>query len=161
MLNRVSDSHLSRLVFTGYTLPEIERFPLESSILGPIDVLIAGRYAPAQHGGHGLLGSANQHIHLLTNRSTLSQLACVPRRELILRPDGTMTATGLSPWRPDTCSPIGQTPIHVACEPGHPLVRARHFARWPGGDIFLVGPENPAICRWRRRGRLAVGEKLV
>ena len=79
LLNRLADSHLSRLVFTGYTLPEIDRLPLGSSLLRQIDVLIAGRYAIAQHVGQALLGSANQQIHLLTNRYTLSQLVSVPR----------------------------------------------------------------------------------
>jgi anaerobic ribonucleoside-triphosphate reductase activating protein len=101
LLRRLADSHLSRLVFSGYSLPEIDRLPLGPSILRHIDVLIAGRYVASQHLGHSLLGSANQQIHLLTGRYTLSQLICVPRCELILHPDGTMTATGLSPWRPD------------------------------------------------------------
>jgi len=102
LLTRLADSHLSRLVFTGYTMPEIDRFPLGPEILRQIDVLIAGRYAAARPVGHGLLGSANQQIHLLTGRYTLSQLASTPRRELILHPDGTMTASGISPWRPGT-----------------------------------------------------------
>lgn len=43
LFNVLADSHLSRLVFTGYTLPEINRFPLGSSLLRQIDVLVAGR----------------------------------------------------------------------------------------------------------------------
>ncbi len=102
LLTRLGDSHLSRLVFTGYTMPEIDRLPLGPEILPLLDVLIAGRYAAAHPVDHGLLGSANQQIHLLTGRYTLSQLASTPRRELILHPDGTMTASGISPWRPGT-----------------------------------------------------------
>jgi len=102
LLSRLVDSHLSRLVFSGYTLQEIGRQTLGPSILRRIDVLVAGRYATTQHVGKSLLGSANQRIHLLTDRYELSQLADVPRRELILRPDGTMTATGISPWRPNS-----------------------------------------------------------
>ncbi len=100
MLRRLADSPLSRLVFSGYSLPEIDRSPLGPSILRHIDVLIAGRYVASQHVSHSLLGSANQQVHLLTNRYALADLANIPRRELILHPDGTMTATGLSPWRP-------------------------------------------------------------
>ena len=74
--------------------------PLGPSILRHIDVLIAGRYVASQHLGHGLLGSANQQIHLLTGRYTLPQLINVPLREVILHGDGTVTATGISPWRP-------------------------------------------------------------
>ena len=62
LLDCLADSHLSRLVFTGYTMPEIQCFPLGSSLLRQIDVLIAGRYAAAQHVGQALLGSANQQI---------------------------------------------------------------------------------------------------
>jgi anaerobic ribonucleoside-triphosphate reductase activating protein len=102
LLTRLADAHLSRLVFTGYTLPEVNRLPLGLEILRDIDVLIAGRYAAARQLGRGLLGSANQQIHLLTNRYTLGQLTSVPRRELILHADGTMTASGLSPWQPGT-----------------------------------------------------------
>jgi len=102
LLIRLADSPLSRLVFTGYTLPEINRLPLGPQILRHLDVLIARRYSPAHLSGHGLLGSPNQQIHLLTGRYTLSQLASTPCRELILHPDGTMTASGISPWRPGT-----------------------------------------------------------
>ena len=100
LLYRLDGSHLSCLVFTGYTLPEVNRLPLGPEILRHLDVLIAGRYAAGQHLGHGLLGSANQQIHLLTGRYTLSDLSSVPRRELILHPDGTLTSSGISPWRP-------------------------------------------------------------
>jgi len=102
LLIRLADSPLSRLVFTGYTMPEINRLPLGPEILRHLDVLNAGRYAVAYPVGHGLLGSANQQIHLLTDRYTLSQLSSTPRCELILHPDGTMTASGISPWRPGT-----------------------------------------------------------
>jgi anaerobic ribonucleoside-triphosphate reductase activating protein len=100
LLCRLGDSHLSRLVFSGYSLPEIRGLPLGVSILRHIDVLIAGRYVASRHLPNGLLGSTNQKIHLLTTRYTLAQLNTVPPRELILHRDGTMTASGLSPWRP-------------------------------------------------------------
>lgn len=101
LLCRLDGTHLSRLVFTGYTVPEINRRSMGPEVLRHLDVLIAGRYAAAHPVGHGLLGSANQRIHLLTDRYTLSQLSTIPRRELILHADGTMTISGISPWRPD------------------------------------------------------------
>jgi anaerobic ribonucleoside-triphosphate reductase activating protein len=100
MLERLADSQLTKLVFTGYTLPEIQPLPLGPSILRHVDVLIAGRYKTAQHVNRSLLGSANQQIHLLSSRYEVSQLVRLPRRELILHPNGTMIATGLSPWHP-------------------------------------------------------------
>jgi anaerobic ribonucleoside-triphosphate reductase activating protein len=108
MLGRLTDPHLSRLVFTGYSLPEIDRFPLGPAILRHIDVLIAGRYVASRHLGHSLLGSANQQIHLLTDRYMLSQLMGVPCREVILHSDGTMTATGVSPWCSGTPSVVAR-----------------------------------------------------
>jgi anaerobic ribonucleoside-triphosphate reductase activating protein len=102
LLSRLAGSQLSRLVFTGYTMSEINRLPLGPEILDHLDVLIAGRYAAAHHVGHGLLGSSNQNIYLLTSRYTLGQFSSVPRRELILHTDGTTTATGVAPWWPGT-----------------------------------------------------------
>lgn len=99
LLGRLAGSHLSRLVFSGYSLAEIDRLPLGPRILRHVDVLIAGRYVASQHLGHSLLGSANQQIHLLTSRYTLSELGRVPTRELILHADGSITASGLSVWR--------------------------------------------------------------
>ena len=99
LLIRVSGSHLSRLVFTGYTLSEIKRLPLGPNILDHCDVLIAGRYSADEHVSHGLLGSSNQQLHLLSDRYTESQLSKTPRCELLLRSDGTITVSGLSPWR--------------------------------------------------------------
>jgi anaerobic ribonucleoside-triphosphate reductase activating protein len=100
LLEQLRDSHLSRLVFTGYTLPGITDLPLGPTILARIDVLIAGRYAASRRASHRLLGSTNQQIHFLTDRYTLANLSQVPRRELILHPDGTITSTGMSPWLP-------------------------------------------------------------
>ena len=74
LLLGLADSHLSRLVFSGYRLPEIERLPLGPAILGQIDVLIAGRYVASRHVAQCLLGSTNQQIHLLTDRYKLSEL---------------------------------------------------------------------------------------
>jgi len=48
----------------------------------------------------GLLGSANQTIHLMTARHTLNDLARVPSREIVLHVDGTLSVSGIRPWRP-------------------------------------------------------------
>ena len=98
LLERLAGSHLSRLVFSGYTLSEINGLPLGPTILRHIDVLIAGRYVASQRTGESLLGSANQALHRLTDRYTPADLARVPRRELILHSDGTITRSGLSPF---------------------------------------------------------------
>ena len=104
LLERVGRSRLSRLVFTGHTLAEITDLDLGPAILRHVDVLVAGRYVAAQRTGSGLLGSANQQVHLLTPRYTLADLGDVPAAELILHPDGTLTASGINPWQPGVCA---------------------------------------------------------
>jgi anaerobic ribonucleoside-triphosphate reductase activating protein len=99
LLIRVSGSHLSCLIFTGYTLSEIKRLPRGPNILDHCDVLIAGRYAADKHVSRSLLASSNQQLHLLSDRYTESQLHKTPRCELLLRTDGTITVSGISPWR--------------------------------------------------------------
>ena len=100
LLQRLAGTRLSRLLFSGYTLEEITEMPLGPRILQELDVLIAGRYVASQHLAQGLLGSANQCIHLLSDRYQMADFTAVPRRELILHADGTATSTGISPWRP-------------------------------------------------------------
>ncbi|MGM0488940.1 MAG: 4Fe-4S single cluster domain-containing protein [Planctomycetota bacterium] len=119
LLHRLDGAGLGRLVFTGYTLDEIQDHLFGPRILQQVDVLIAGRYDRSQPTSRGLLGSANQQIHLLTNRYSLSQLTGGARRELILRPDGTVTATGLAPWKPPQMT-------RVAADPGHRIRQVRH-----------------------------------
>jgi anaerobic ribonucleoside-triphosphate reductase activating protein len=102
VLRRLNSSGLSRLVFSGYALSEIRSFSLGPEILSHIDVLVAGRFVAARNLHVGLLGSGNQQLHLLTTRYTASELARVPSRELILRADGTVTASGIAPWWPST-----------------------------------------------------------
>lgn len=99
LLQRLNGSGLSRLVFSGYTLTEIRRMPLGTAILAHADVLISGRYVGARHLGRAMLGSANQRIHLLTNRYTVAELIRVPSCEVILHPDGSYTVTGVAPLR--------------------------------------------------------------
>lgn len=116
LLTRLTGSHLSRLVFTGYALQEVESIPLGRTILAQIDLLIAGRYDASCRTNRGLVGSANQQIHLLTDRCRLTALALTPARELILHNDGTVTATGIEPWRPSGEPPVGDP----TCRTGRP-----------------------------------------
>jgi anaerobic ribonucleoside-triphosphate reductase activating protein len=97
LLARLSATPLSRLVFTGYSLREVSELPHGQEALRHIDVLIAGRYVAGRHLGLGLLGSANQVVHLLTPRYTQEDLAEVPPGEVILHADGTVSVSGISP----------------------------------------------------------------
>jgi len=100
LLQRLAASPLSCLLFSGYTLPEITVMPLGAEILRHIDVLIAGRFDSSTHYGRGLFGSGNQQVHFLTSRYTSSDLARVPTSELIIHKDGSLTGSGIHPWRP-------------------------------------------------------------
>ena len=98
LLQRIrSETSLSTLVFSGYSLGEIERAPEMAACLPYIDVLIAGRYRPAQRLASGLLGSGNQVIHLLTERYRLEDLLAVPQAEVQISPDGQVIITGIDP----------------------------------------------------------------
>lgn len=107
LLERLSASSLTKLVFTGYTLAEVRNQPVGPLILSRLDVLIAGRYIKSRHLAHALLGSTNQQIHLLTPRYTPADFERIPRREMILHADGSITLTGISPYSP-SCKRVSE-----------------------------------------------------
>jgi hypothetical protein len=92
---------LSKLAFSGYTLPELQQLPLGREALRRLDVLVAGRYVQALHVGAGLLGSSNQQIHLLTGRYRLEDFSRIPAAEVILHADGRVTLSGMAVVRLD------------------------------------------------------------
>jgi len=98
LLERLAGSPLSTLVFTGYTLAEIRALPLGPQVLSQVDALVAGPYDRTKQLGRGLLGSANQRLHLLTERHTQGDFHDVPGREVIVHRDGTVTISGIAPW---------------------------------------------------------------
>jgi anaerobic ribonucleoside-triphosphate reductase activating protein len=91
------ETALSILVFSGYTLQEIERMPAAAPALAFIDVLVAGRYQAKQRLGAGLVGSTNQTIHLLTSRYSLADLQSAPEAELLITPQGQVVFSGIDP----------------------------------------------------------------
>jgi anaerobic ribonucleoside-triphosphate reductase activating protein len=100
LLIRLDASGLSRLIFSGYTIAEIQRLPLGPEILAHVDVVVAGRYVESRPHGHGLVGSSNQRLHFLTARHTPTEFLTIPRAEAILHADGSVTLTGIAPLRP-------------------------------------------------------------
>jgi anaerobic ribonucleoside-triphosphate reductase activating protein len=92
-----SDTALSTLVFTGFTLDQVRRMPDAGRLLRCIDVLVAGPYDAARPVGRGLLGSANQEVHLLTPRYTPADLEAVPELEIVVGPTGEVGVTGIAP----------------------------------------------------------------
>lgn len=99
LLKRLDGSGLSRLVFSGYDLREIEAMPLGPAILFHADVVIAGRYVAARRLARGLLGSANQSVHLLSGRYSAADFAGAPGREAIIHRNGSITLSGIDPWQ--------------------------------------------------------------
>ena len=94
---RLRNTALSVLVFSGYKLEAIEKMPLGPAILSSLDVLVDGPYLQSRHLGRGLLGSSNQRIHFLTPRYTPADFQNLPRGEIILHRDGSITLSGVNP----------------------------------------------------------------
>jgi anaerobic ribonucleoside-triphosphate reductase activating protein len=88
---------LSVLVFSGYTLKQIQLLPLGQDVLGCVDVLIDGAFDESRPVRRGLLGSAHEHVRLLTDRYTEEDMSRVPGAEVVIAPDGSVTVTGISP----------------------------------------------------------------
>jgi anaerobic ribonucleoside-triphosphate reductase activating protein len=88
---------LSVILFSGYTLPEITALPKGGDILSCVDVLIAGRYDQTQRIATGLRGSANKTVHLLTDRYSFRDIETTPAAEVLIGPDGSVTASGINP----------------------------------------------------------------
>lgn len=92
-------TNLSILVFSGYTMEEIKRFPRIEMFLEHIDVMIAGRYDQNRRIASGLIGSSNKTIHFLTERYSQHDLDDIPQAEVVLSSDGTISLSGIDPLR--------------------------------------------------------------
>lgn len=90
-------SSLSTVLFSGFAIDEIARLPGAASLLGRLDVLIAGRYDPSQRLASGLRGSANKVAHFLTERYAQADLDRVPDAEVIVMADGQIALSGIDP----------------------------------------------------------------
>jgi len=100
LLTRIREEmSLSTLLFTGFTLAEIQANPARAAVLPFLDVLIAGPYDATHPLTSSLLGSANQQIHLLTDRYTHDQITQVPPTEVHITPNGQVIISGIHPRR--------------------------------------------------------------
>lgn len=90
---------LSILIFSGYTIDEIRVMPHGPDILAHLDVLVDGRYQAPARLGRGLRGSANQRIHLLTDRYTADQVEATPEAEIRIDAQGRIVLTGVNPLK--------------------------------------------------------------
>jgi anaerobic ribonucleoside-triphosphate reductase activating protein len=99
LVQRLRARDLSILIYSGYAIEEIRAMPAGPPVLGAIDILIDGPYIDALRGQGGFPGSANQRIHLLTSRHRPEEFVSLPRTEIILHRDGSITLTGAAPPR--------------------------------------------------------------
>lgn len=90
---------LSTLAFSGYTIDEIRALPGGPAVLDRLDVLIDGRYLPAERLASGLRGSANQRIQLLTDRYQRADVETTPVAEIRIGPTGEVVLTGVDPLK--------------------------------------------------------------
>jgi anaerobic ribonucleoside-triphosphate reductase activating protein len=90
---------LSTLAFSGYTIDEIRALPGGPAVLARLDVLIDGRYVAGDRLATGLRGSANQRIHLLTDRHTRADVEATPVAEIRIDPTGAVVLTGVDPLK--------------------------------------------------------------
>jgi len=93
---------LSLLSYTGYTLEEVRSssIPQHQQLLDQLDILIDGPYVEADSADLLWRGSANQRIHLLTERHRLLRNGLAARGagiEVHLRRDGTVFWAGVPP----------------------------------------------------------------
>lgn len=120
LASRIRVHGLSVVVFTGYDLDEL-RSATARSLLAVTDVLITGRYIAARRTlDLPLRGSANQQIHALTERYTMSTLTGPPTCEIHIGVDGSLTVTGFPP--PELLAVPGDvnTPTESSREPSPP-----------------------------------------
>jgi anaerobic ribonucleoside-triphosphate reductase activating protein len=100
LTRKVKDhSNLSILVFSGFSLEEIQRIPSAHSLLECVDVLIAGRYLANKRCATGLIGSSNKTILFLTERYKMTDLPPVPNAEVIVKTNGEVVLSGIDPLR--------------------------------------------------------------
>ncbi len=90
-------STLPVILFSGFTLAEIERIPGHENILANIDVLIAGRYVAAQRVARDLRGSANKEMHFLTDYYQEADFQEIPPAEVIITESGEVLLSGIDP----------------------------------------------------------------
>jgi len=99
LLDAARELGLSTLAFSGYTIDEIRALPGGPDVLARLDVLIDGRYVAGDRLATGLRGSANQRIHLLTDRHSLAEVEATPVAEIRIGPTGEVVLTGVNPLK--------------------------------------------------------------
>lgn len=92
-------TELSVILFSGYTLEEIKAMPHGPEILCLVDVLVAGRFVQELREPRGLLGSANQQIHYLSERYSPRNIEKTEPAEIRFDSNGEISVSGIDPPR--------------------------------------------------------------
>ncbi|GAP10649.1 organic radical activating enzymes [Bellilinea caldifistulae] len=90
-------THLSVILFTGFTPEEINTFPASNKLSELIDVLIAGRYDKSHPSENLWIGSSNKTIHFFSSRYSMADLLHVPTGEIIIEQSGELLFSGIDP----------------------------------------------------------------
>jgi len=85
---------LSIILWTGYTIQELESNPIYEEISQYLDVAVTGRYVQELHEPLGLKGSSNQQYIFYTSRYTEDDLEKVPVAEVRFNTEG-VVITGI------------------------------------------------------------------
>lgn len=88
---------LTLLVYSGYTLQQLEKKEYCDEVLKRIDGLIAEPYCrelQTEENSSSLVGSSNQRIYLFSNRLKLEDFYTTPLWEIRITPTGTIEISG-------------------------------------------------------------------
>ena len=88
------ETSLSIIVFSGYTLQQIKKISSGPPLLTMMDVLIDGPYLDQLKTADDFRGSANQRIHLLTDRYGMKDFEDIPQAEIQIDPQGNLCISG-------------------------------------------------------------------
>ncbi len=102
------ETNLSVILFSGFSLSEIDAMPGKDELFSLIDVLVAGRYEHERRIASGLIGSANKASRFFTDRYCESDLCQTPCAEIIIAADGTIVLSGIDPMLLNQTSVVDQ-----------------------------------------------------
>ncbi len=100
-----SRSHLTVILFSGFTRPEIEATDAGRAVLRQVDALIAGPFEQRSASARGMLGSRNQSIHLITSAYSMDEIVSTPESEVRIDSKGRITVSGILPPELDGFAP--------------------------------------------------------
>jgi anaerobic ribonucleoside-triphosphate reductase activating protein len=100
-------TQLSVVLFTGFVLEELRDTHHGPDIMAHVDVLITGRFIQEQRLSSGMRGSANQEIHLITDRYRHADITDTPPAEISIDTQGMVRLSGVDPLDLSRCGEFG------------------------------------------------------